>query len=350
MPIMTTAETADSAGRRLKRVAIVALPQTFGSTVFGPHDILTLAGVLWQQLCRGTPQPLFDVSLVSADGLPVPLLNGAALPVAGALCDRQDWDLVLVSSADVTQVAHSATPLKQPLRRTLEHGGHVASVCTGAFALAETGLLDGRRATTHWGLAPLFRKRYPKVLLQEQRLVTHDGALFCSGGFNAYQDLCLHLIEYFHGFELAEQTARALLLNGERPSQMPFRRFELLKQHGDPAMLKAQQMMEQHYQRKLGIEELAMHCCLSERQFKRRFKDATGETPGDYLQMLRVEAARQQLRDTQQPVARVAENTGYSDVAYFRDVFRSWTGLTPLAYRQKFHRLTPGLHLADMAH
>jgi transcriptional regulator GlxA family with amidase domain len=319
-----------------QRVAILCLPNTLPSTVFGPHDILNQAGVMWNLLCNDASAARFAVDLVSLDGATVKCLNGPTIPVAGALGDRRDWDLVLISASDVAGLRALHDPLAQILPRLHEQGAYLASVCTGAFALAETGLLDERRATTHWGMAPLFRKRYPRVKLLEERLVTQDGTLFCSGGFTAYQDLCLHLIEYFHGYELAEQTARALVLNGERSTQTPFRRFELLKQHGDAAVLKAQQLLEQEFARRLTVAELAAHSHLSERQFKRRFKDATGETPNDYLQMLRVEIARQSLRSSQTPVARVASASGYGDPDHFRDVFRRWTGVTPLEYRRKY--------------
>ena len=320
---------------RSQRVAILCLPNTLASTVFGPHDILAQAGVLWNLLEAGTPSPAFSVDLVSLDGDAVTCRNGPRIAVSGKLDEGHNWDLVLVSAADVGALGDLGAPLIHALGDAHARGAHLASVCTGAFALAETGLLDARRATTHWGMAALFRERFPRVHLQDQHLVTQDGRLFCSGGITAYQDLSLRLIQFFHGQAMAEQTAQALVLTSERGNQTPFRRFELARQHRDAAVLKAQTLMESSFGRHVGIAELALHCHLSERQFKRRFKEATGVTALDYLQRLRIEIARERLRDEGLPIARIAQECGYSDVAHFRDVFRRAVGVTPLDYRRK---------------
>lgn len=320
---------------RSQRVAILCMPNTLASTVFGPHDILAQAGVLWNLLEAGTPAPAFCVELVSLDGDAVSCRNGPRVAVSGKLDDGRDWDLVLVSAADVGGLGDLGEPMIHALGDAHARGAHLASVCTGAFALAETGLLDARRATTHWGMAALFRERYPRVHLQDQHLVTHDGRLFCSGGISAYQDLCLHLIRFFHGQAMAEQTAQALVLGGDRNTQTPFRRFDLARQHGDAAVRKAQTLMESSFGRHVGIAELAAHCHLSERQFKRRFKEAAGMTALDYLQRLRIEVARERLRDERLPIAQIAQECGYADVAHFREMFRRAAGVTPLDYRRK---------------
>ncbi|MBC9251427.1 hypothetical protein A9179_14240 [Pseudomonas alcaligenes] len=319
------------------RTAILCLDNTLASTVFGPLDILGQAGQLWNALCRRNPQPVFDVRLVSLDGQPVQCLNGPAINVSAAL-DEQDWQLVLLSAAHIGPQDHDHSLLSAALRRQHQHGAVLASICTGAFALAEAGLLDGREATTHWGFVELFRRRYPQVLLQPEQLVTHSEQLFCSGGFHAYQDLCLRLIEHFCDFECAEQTARALVMQGERPSQLPYRRFDLHKQHQDAVIRKVQEHIEAHYAEALDNAELAALAHLGERQFKRRFQAAGGESALQYLQRVRVEMAKQQLRSSREPVERIADQVGYSDAAFFRQVFRRHTGLIPLDYRRKMQR------------
>lgn len=330
-------QTNGANGTSKVRTAILCLDNTLASTVFGPLDILGQAGQLWNALCRRNPEPIFEVHLVSLDGTPVQSLNGPPIAVEGRL-DDGDWQLVLLSAAHIAPVSAANHALAEALRRQYQRGAVLASICTGAFALAEAGLLDGREATTHWGFVELFRRRYPQVLLQPEQLVTHSERLFCSGGFHAYQDLCLRLIEHFSDFEHAEQTARALLLQGERPSQLPYRRFDLHKQHQDAAIRRVQEHIEAHYAQALGNAELAALAHLSERQFKRRFQAAVGETAPQYLQRVRVEMAKQELRSSREPVERIADRVGYSDAAFFRQVFRRHTGLIPLDYRRKMQR------------
>ncbi len=324
-------------GTSAVRTAILCLDNTLASTVFGPLDILSQAGQLWNALCRRNPEPTFDVQLVSLDGAPVRSLNGPPIVVQGALADG-DWQLVLLSAAHVAPSSADNSALSAALREQHQRGAVLASICTGAFALAEAGLLDGREATTHWGFVELFRRRFPQVLLQPEQLVTHSERLFCSGGFHAYQDLCLRLIEHFCDFERAEQTARALVLQGERPSQLPYKRFDLHKQHQDAAIRRVQEHIEAHYAQALGNAELAALAHLSERQFKRRFQAAVGETAPQYLQRVRVEMAKQELRSSREPVERIAGQVGYSDAAFFRQVFRRHTGLIPQDYRRKMQR------------
>jgi transcriptional regulator GlxA family with amidase domain len=334
------AQPATTEPAKKLKAALLALPNTLASTVFGPMDILGQAGLMWNQLCSANPAPRFDVSLVSLDGQAVRCLNGAYITVAGAVADR-DWDLIVVSAADVGSLPEQRRQLRDALLPQSHHGSRVASVCTGAFALAETGLLKQRRATTHWGFAPLFQKTYPDVHLQPDKLVTEDGMLFCSGGFNAYKDLCLHLIEHFHGFAIAEQTANALVLEQERNSQNPYRWFELQKKHNDKQVLAVQQHLERHFAETITTTLLADVAHLSERQLMRRFKLATGETLNSYLQRIRIERAKEAMRKGEY-VDRSIEQCGYKDPKAFRDVFKKLTGLTPSEYRKKFSAVPKG--------
>jgi transcriptional regulator GlxA family with amidase domain len=253
----------------------------------------------------------------------------------GALTDVAQADLLIVTSANIAARANWKRTLIPELQRLYAQGTQLASICTGAFVLAEAGLLQGRVATTHWGFVPAFRQMYPDVDVRPERMLTQDGNIFCSGGINAYAELCLHLVERWCGYPVAEQLARALVLDGWRERQTDYSMFEFQKRHGDDAILKAQNHMETHLAEGLNVVELAQVVAMSERNFKRRFKKATGDTPNEYLQRVRIERAKQQLEHTSRSIESIAEEVGYRDVAYFRTVFKQLTGATPNAYRAK---------------
>ena len=312
------------------------MPNTLASTAVGPFDILTQAGILWNSLKQKEKHPAFNVKLLSIDGNSVTCNNGLVLPVEGGLDQLPDMDIVIISAADITSLSDFPSQLSTALIHFYDQGGFLSSVCTGAFALTHTGLLNGKKATTHWGMAPIFRECYPEVNLMEDHLVTEDDRFFCSGGISAYQDLSLRLIEFFGGYQLAEETARALILSGQRASQSPFRKLESLKQHQDKNIHKVQDHIEQHYEKKLLIHDIADKFHMSQRQLERRFKQAVGETIGNYIQIVRVEVARNLLRAHKTPITHISSEIGYQDAAHFRRIFTRWTHLTPTAYRQKY--------------
>lgn len=210
----------------------------------------------------------------------------------------------------------------------------IAAICTGAFLLAETGLLDNQPASTHWLMAPLFRSRYPAVDLQVEQMVTAKNGLWCSGGAFAYQDLCLGLIEHYLGQPVAEQCSRLLLLEPGRSSQQPFIDLQRYRQHNDNKVLAVQCFLETHWLDGPPVAELADRHAISERQLLRRFKAATGVSPSQYLQYLRVENAKQRFRDDPySPIEQVANAVGYEDVAYFRKLFKQQVNVSPKAFR-----------------
>lgn len=331
------------ANARPIRTIILAMPGTLPTTVAGPMDVFTQAGQLWEQLCATNPSPRFDVSIVSVDGADVNCMNGMCIRPQGALTDIDHADLLIVTSANVAERATWHDKLIPELLRLHQGGTHVASICTGAFVLAEAGLLNGRVATTHWGFVAAFRQLYPDVDVRPERMLTQDGNIFCSGGINAYAELCLYLVERWCGYRTAEQLARALVLDGWRDQQMDYSLFEFQKQHGDNAILKAQTHMENRYAELLNVAMLAELCAMSERNFKRRFKKATGDTPNEYLQRLRIEQAKHRLENGTESIENIADAVGYKDVPYFRQVFKQLTGMTPNAYRGKLRISVPSL-------
>lgn len=326
---------------------ILAMPGTLPTTVAGPMDVFTQAGQLWEQLCATNPTPRFNVCIVSVDGGDVTCMNGMQIRCHGALSDVATADLVIVTSANVAERNTWGETVVPHLTRLHRQGTRIASICTGAFVLAEAGLLSGRVATTHWGFVPMFRALYPEVDVRPERMLTQDGSIFCSGGINAYAELCLYLVEYWCGYRTAEQLARALVLDGWRDQQMDYSLFEFQKRHGDSAILKAQNHMQAHLQEALNVAVLAEICAMSERNFKRRFKKATGDTPIEYLQRLRIEHAKHRLEHSSLSIDRVADEVGYRDAAYFRQVFKQLAGMTPQAYRTKTRIALPSILASD---
>lgn len=215
-------------------------------------------------------------------------------------------------------------------------GSALGSICAGAFVLAETGLADGRRATTHWAFAEALAARFPAVKVAASAMVLEDGDLMTAGGILAWTDLGLTLVERLLGPSVMLATARFLLIDPPRRSQLPFAAFQPRFDHGDAAVLKAQHAIHARAAQGTGVPELAAVAGLGERTFLRRFAKATGMRPVEYLQQVRIARAREALELTRDPVDAIAWSVGYADPAAFRKLFQRLTGETPMAYRRRF--------------
>jgi transcriptional regulator GlxA family with amidase domain len=325
----------------VKKVVILAAEGCVLSTIASPMDMFLQAGVMWNVTMGKRPDPAFEVKIVTSDGQPVMALNQVPVVPACAMHDIKDVDLIIIPSQgfffDLQNEAHIARV--DWLGRWSKNGADLASVCTGAFTLAATGLLDGKSATTHWGMARQFKKTYPEVKLRTDLMVTDEGNLFCGGGITADLNLSLYLIRKFCGREIALQSARCTMADLDRISQAPFSVFVPEKNHSDRGILKAQDWIEENYQKNVNLQELAAKTGVSLRQFNRRFKSATGETGIKYLQLVRIEAAKMALINTDQSFEDISRNAGYENVSFFRRVFKSNTSVTPVVYRQKFSQI-----------
>ncbi len=249
--------------------------------------------------------------------------------------------IVPTIGAPIGQVLAANPGLVQWLGRFREAAAgqvRVASNCTGAFLLAEAGLLDGRQATTHWGFSNQFRQRFPAVDLQSDKLITVDGHIACAGGGMAWWDLGVYLVERFAGAKVARELAKAFVIDAGRTSQAPYGALQARRYHSDAAVLTLQDWLEANYTRPVTLQTLARLAGLTERSLIRRFKAATGDTPTGYLQILRVESARQHLENSRSPVEEVTRMVGYEDVSSFSRLFRKHTGLAPGVYRARFGR------------
>ncbi len=321
----------------MKRVTILGLYNSMATTIFGPMDILNQAGRLWNRLNKTTHTPFFDVTVASADGRPIRSVNNIQIQPHCRINEIENMDLLIIASATyIVKILQKNPELVPWIRHHYKRGTHVASICTGVLLLAETGLLDGKSATLHWGFAQAFKERYPKVTLQQDRVFIDHGRLYCSAGVSAGMDLTLYLVAKFCGQKAALQSAKTMLLDMDRKAQTPYDCFLPPRDHTDLLVAKAQAWMEQNSTQAIDYDNMADRFRVSRRSLERRFKQATGNTPLAYLQKLRVEQAKRMLEDGTLTFNEITYEVGYEDISFFRKIFVRLTGLRPKEYQQKF--------------
>ncbi|RKG76886.1 GlxA family transcriptional regulator [Corallococcus terminator] len=323
-----------SAEQRTTRIAVLALEGCVASSVTGPLDVFAMANILGREQGLGES---FAAEVVSLRPGPVRSFHGVEVAARHVPGPSDRFDLILVPAmvgpleAIVAERAVVAWLAEQHAR-----GARLAAVCAGVLLLAETGLLDGREATTHWGLAHSFAARYPRVTLKSELLVVDNGDVLTAGGVTAYLDLCLHLVARHASSELAMHCARMLLVEPARRFQAPFAVHTSPRGHGDSAVLLAQDWLEAHLSGPVTLEGAARAASLGQRTLLRRFRKATGDTPLDYVQRLRIETAKRLLETTPRTVEDITQAVGYADATSFRRRFKARTGLTPDGYRRRF--------------
>jgi transcriptional regulator GlxA family with amidase domain len=322
----------------MKKVTILALNDAMSASLMGPMDILSQAGFTYNHLTGVEPSPFFEVKIASMDGGPVRCFNDAKIYPHCGIDDVRETDLLIIPSFLDFDALITNREAADWVEEQHHKGATVGAICGGTFLLAQTGLLDGKTATTHWGFAKAFRKRYPQIILLPEQLITDEGTLLCSGGCNSYVDLSVYLIERFCGRNVALQCSKTMLHDFARASQTPYIVFQHNRDHGDEQILAAQKRIEENYADGLNPEALARQYGMSRRTFERRFKKATGHTPGYYLQRTRVEAAKHMLETGLQTLDEISYNVGYEDTSYFKRVFVRHAGLTPSEYKSKFHK------------
>lgn len=321
----------------MKKVTILGLYNTMATTIFGPMDILNQAGRLWNRVSKSRQTPFFDVTIASADGQPFQSANNIFIQPHCSIETIQQTDLIIIPSATYVEKIIEKDPEIIPwIRRQYNQGAHVASICTGVFLLAETGLLDGRSATLHWGFTDMFREKYPQIPLRHDQMYIDHGRLYCSAGVSAGMDLSLYLVEKFCGSRAAIESAKTMVLDMGREIQTPYTCFFVSKDHGDALIIRAQEWVEQHYTQTIDYQGLAQKFQISRRSLERRFKQAVGVTPLRYLQKLRVEYAKRLLEEGIQNFSEITYQVGYEDISFFRKLFIRLTGLKPKEYQQRF--------------
>ena len=319
-------------------VTVLFLDATFFSTAVGPIEVFRHAGSLWNELTGLRPIPRFRVTTASAGGRDVCCDGSMCVRPDAALSAIRKTDLIFVpSTGPSVDDAVERNPEVVPwLRSWRKRGAAIASVCSGVGLVAAAGLLDGKRATTHWGLVEQFRRKYPKVKWMPELMVTEDRRFYCGGGVNASLDLSLYLVERFCGHEVAMQTAKALLIDTPRAWQAGFGIVPLKTDHSDETISNAQEWLHQNFHQTFPLEAPARRVGMSLRNFVRRFKEATGDSPLIYLQKLRVDAAKRLLESDHRSMQEISDAVGYQDAAFFRKIFERHTGVAPSAYRRQF--------------
>ena len=224
------------------------------------------------------------------------------------------------------------------IEQQYKDGAEIASICTGAFMLASSGLLDGKSCSTHWAVADHFRTMFPKVNLQTDKLITDENGIYTNGGAYSFLNLVIYLVEKYYDRQTAIYCSKVFQIEMDRQSQSAFTIFTGQKKHGDEMVIKAQAYIESKLDEKISVEDLSSRFAVGRRNFDRRFIKATGNTPVEYAQRVKIESAKKALETSRKTINEVMYEVGYSDVKAFREVFRKITGMSPLEYRGKYNK------------
>jgi transcriptional regulator GlxA family with amidase domain len=319
-------------------VVIAALSGTASLGTAGLMDALNKADRSQALRTGKSAARIFDVRLVGLNSGSVTCRDGVSLHPSIAAADVATPDLVVVPGLD----DDLATSFDENrgwvpwLAKWHAAGAKIASSCTGAFLVADSGLLDGRPATTHWMYADELHRRYPAVNVTIDQMIIDIGDVITSGGATAFLNLVLYLVERFADHERANLAAKVLLVDGHRSTQLPYIAFGRERSHDDALVHRIQQHIDVHLGGPLRISELASQFGLSERSLSRRFAAATGRSPHAYVRHARVQQAMRLLETAGEPVDHIRRRVGYSDPAAFRRVFKEATGLSPAGYRAAY--------------
>ncbi|MEA5459601.1 helix-turn-helix domain-containing protein [Arcicella sp. LKC2W] len=258
------------------------------------------------------------------------------------LSEVQKTDLIFIPalSGDLPTAIEMNKELIPWIVEQHKNGAEVASLCIGAFLLGSTGLLNGKKCSTHWNSGNEFRAMFPEVELVDGSIITEDQGIYSSGGANSYWNLLLHLVEKYTDRDTAILAAKYFAIDIDRDSQSSFMMFQGQKDHKDEEIKKAQEYIEEHFQEKITVEQLAEKFAIGRRSFERRFKKATNNTVVEYTQRVKIEAAKRSFESSRKNINEVMFDVGYTDTKAFRDIFKKVTGMTPIEYRNKYNKQT----------
>jgi len=327
---------------RALHVSIVAIPDAVVSTLSGIYDVLGSFRMMAGVDPAIPDEPPFVIEIVSSSKGSVLLASGVPVEARRAVAEIDETDIIIVPSVllDAQGWKTGRYPeLVTWAARMHQQGALLCSACSGVFLLAETGLFDGQPTTVHWGYAEAFRKVFPRVPLQPERVLMVAGEreeLITSGASMTWHDLVLYLIARHVGATAAQTVARFFALQWHHDGLAPYIVFQGRKDHGDAAVADAQAWLSTHFSVASPVEEMVKRSGIAERTFKRRFTEAAGLAPINYVQRLRIEDAKRRLERTETPADEISWQVGYEDAAYFRRLFKRTTGMTPGAYRKRF--------------
>lgn len=324
------------------RVSIVALPDAAVSTLYGIFDVMSSVGTLVSTGGDATAQAPFRVKIVGESVGPMRLASGVPISVNSSIDDIDDTDVLIVPSIvlgpDGWQCGRYPR-LVDWIGRVYEGGALLCSACSGIFLLAETGAFDGKDVTVHYGYADALTAAFPSLRSHPERVLVITGLreeLITSGASATWHDLVLYLIARFSGATVAQAVARQFALQWHADGLTPYMVFEGRVDHGDGEIESAQRWLGEHFAVANPVDEVIKRSKLAARTFKRRFAAATGLTPMEYVQRLRIEDGKRRLERTEASIDEVSWRVGYEDAAFFRRLFKRITGLTPGAYRKRF--------------
>ena len=307
------------------------------SSIAGSYKIFTRANTYWKESGRKQPFKI-DVAGISKK---VEYYDGLfRVKPHNDISAISKTHLVIIPSLNHNY--QKAINENQTLINWIEHqykrGAEVASICTGAFFLAAAGMLDGRTCSTNWAVADNLRTMFPKVDVQIDKLITDENGIYTSGGAYSFLNLIIYLVEKYYDRQTAIYCSKVFQIEMDRQSQSPFIIFKGQKSHGDEVIQKAQAYIESHSNTKISMKDLSSKFAVGRRNFDRRFIKATGNTPVEYLQRVKIESAKKAFETTRKTINEVMYDVGYSDVKAFREVFRKITGVSPLEYRNKYNK------------
>jgi transcriptional regulator GlxA family with amidase domain len=286
--------------------------------------------------------PVFSVQLVG-EKREIRLNNGRySVHTDKLLNEVKHTDLVIIPAlfGDIEKAVESNKKMLPWILQQYNNGAEIASLCVGTFLLASTGLLDGRKCSTHWGFINDFRLMHPDVIVQDGSIITEENRIYTSGGATSYWNLLLHLVEKYTDRQTAILTAKYFAIDFGRHSQSVFAIFKGQKVHRDEAVKKAQEYIEQNIEEKIVVDELADAVAVGRRSFERRFRQATSNSVLEYVQRVKIEAAKRSFETSRKNISEVMFEVGYNDTKAFRSTFRKITGLTPVEYRNKYNKIT----------
>lgn len=322
----------------MKHVSILVPERAVLAAIDDPRHVFSQVNSFFQSAGK---QPVFDIKFVGLKK-EVRLHNSAFSVHADLLLDEVNkTDLIFIPAfyGDTIEFLETNEPFTAWIKKQHKKGAEVVSLCVGAFMLAETGLLDGRKCSTHWQAADEFREMFPAVDLVTDKIITEEDGIYTSGGATSYWNLLLYLVEKFTDRETAILTSKIFAIDIKRDSQSQFMIFKGQRTHADEDVKKAQKFIENNFQEKFTVDELSAECAISRRSLERRFKKATSNTVSEYIQRVKIEAAKKSFETSRKNISEVMFDVGYTDTKAFRGIFKRITGMTPFDYRSRYNKI-----------
>ncbi|HSH64831.1 MAG TPA: helix-turn-helix domain-containing protein [Bacteroidia bacterium] len=307
------------------------------SSIVGTYKIFNRANDYWESLGN---EPIFTIQLAGVHET-VELYDGLfSIRPHTVISAVQQTDIIIIPSLqhDIIEPLQNNRELIDWIKQQHSSGAEIASICTGAFLLAATGLLDGKKCSTHWNAVEKFKELFPAVKVVPDKIITDEQGIYTNGGAFSFLNLILYLIEKYYDRQTAVYCAKVFQIDIDRNSQDPFTIFAGQKDHQDTVIQKAQAYIEDNITEKLSVETLAATFMINRRSFDRRFIKATGNTPSHYLQRVRIEAAKKAFETSSKTIHEIMYDVGYADIKAFREMFRKNTGLSPLEYKNKYNK------------